>query len=122
MTTLTYTRLAASIFLIIAYSWCGVRETGYDVGATLFRSPSPENSLHPFDAATLSVPNGEVRRWGACGLSIPEIAARAGVGQTKARIAIREADRMNIAKPWNASWMLAFVSIRDAVTTGDRSL
>jgi hypothetical protein len=48
------------------------------------------------ELAVLRIVADEVRRWGACGLSIPEISARAGVGQTKARMAIREAERLGL--------------------------
>jgi hypothetical protein len=48
------------------------------------------------EQATLQVVVEEVRKHGCCDRSIPEIAARAGVGQTTARNAIREARRLGL--------------------------
>lgn len=44
------------------------------------------------ELAVLRIVSDEVRDTGMCSLSLPEIAARAGVGITKARMAIREAE------------------------------
>jgi hypothetical protein len=49
------------------------------------------------ELAVLRIVADEVRRWGCCALSVPEIAARAGVGQTKVRMAIRGAARLGLA-------------------------
>jgi hypothetical protein len=45
----------------------------------------------------LRIVSDEVRSHGFCNLTVPEIAARAGVGQTKARMALKEAARLGLA-------------------------
>jgi hypothetical protein len=48
------------------------------------------------ELAVLRIVADEVRAKGACVLTIPEIAARAGVGQTKVRMALREAEKLGL--------------------------
>jgi hypothetical protein len=68
------------------------------------------------EQATLQVVVEEVRKHGCCNRSIPEIAARAGVGQTTARNAIREARRLGLVavterRRWRAPNLPNVISI-----------
>jgi hypothetical protein len=71
------------------------------------------------EQATLQVVVEEVREHGCCDRSIPEIAARAGVGQTTARNAIREARRLGLVavaerRRWRAPNLPNLISIISA--------
>jgi hypothetical protein len=71
------------------------------------------------EQATLQVVVEEVRKHGCCDRSIPEIAARAGVGQTTARNAIREARRLGLVaiterRRWRAPNLPNVISIISA--------
>jgi hypothetical protein len=71
------------------------------------------------EQATLQVVVEEVRKHGYCDRSIPEIAARAGVGQTTARNAIREARRLGLVaiterRRWRAPNLPNLISIISA--------
>jgi hypothetical protein len=71
------------------------------------------------EQATLQVVVEEVRKHGYCDRSIPEIAARAGVGQTTARNAIREARRLGLVaiterRRWRAPNLPNVISIISA--------
>jgi hypothetical protein len=71
------------------------------------------------EQATLQVIVEEVRKHGCCDRSVPEIAARAGVGQTTARNAIREARRLGLVaiaerRRWRAPNLPNVISIISA--------
>jgi hypothetical protein len=71
------------------------------------------------EQATLQVIVEEVRKHGCCDRSIPEIASRAGVGQTTARNAIREARRLGLVaiterRRWRAPNLPNLISIISA--------